>query len=65
MLYYTGDNTVFPSDADAIYASIKSTMKTRIDIRGNHHGHALRPDDPLAQEVAVSRAVEWLGSVVD
>ena len=57
MLYYTGDNTVFPSDAADIYANIKSTQKTRIDIRGNHHGHALKPGDPLAQDIAVSRAV--------
>jgi hypothetical protein len=63
MLYYTGDNTVFPSDAAAIYASIRSTTKTRVDVRGNHHGHSLKPGDPLAQDVAVSNAVEWLQSV--
>jgi hypothetical protein len=63
MLYYTGDNTVFPSDASAIYASINSTAKIRVDIRGNHHGHALKPGDPPAQDIAVSHAVEWLKSV--
>jgi hypothetical protein len=63
MLYYTGDNTVFPSDAAAIFATIKSTQKTRVDIRGNHHGHALKSGDPLGQDIGVARAVEWLGSV--
>jgi len=62
LLYYTGDNTVFPGDVAAIYESIGSSRKTRLDIRGNHHGHALRTGDPLGQEIAVSRAVEWLRS---
>lgn len=60
LLYYTGDNTVFPGDVAAIYDSIGSSRKTRIDIRGNHHGHALRPGDPMGQEIAVSGAAEWL-----
>ncbi len=60
MLYYTGDNTVFPSDAAAIFDSIRSTKKTRIDIRGNHHGHPLKTGEPLGQEIAVAAAVEWL-----
>jgi hypothetical protein len=62
LLYYTGDNTVFPGDVAAIYQSIGSSRKTRIDVRGNHHGHALRPGDPVGQGIAVSRAVEWLKS---
>jgi hypothetical protein len=63
MLYYTGDNTVFPSDAAAIFDSIRSTQKTRIDIRGNHHGHPLKTGEPLGQEIAVAAAVEWLEAV--
>lgn len=65
MLYYTGDNTVFPSDAASIYDSIKSTDKSRVDVRGNHHGHALKAGDPLGQDVAVSKAVEWLKSTLN
>lgn len=63
MLYYTGDNTVFPSDAAAIFDSIKSTNKTRMDIRGNHHGHPLKTGEPLGQEIAVAAAVKWLEAV--
>lgn len=62
MLYYTGDNTVFPSDADAIFTAIKSSDKNRRDVRGNHHGHALEADEPLGQDIAIGHAVEWIGS---
>lgn len=60
MLYYTGDNTVFPSDADAIFAMIKSSNKMRLNVRGNHHGHALKAGEPLGQDIAIGHAVEWL-----
>jgi hypothetical protein len=63
MLYYTGDNTVFPSDAEAIFATIGSSDKIRMNVRGNHHGHALKAGEPLGQDVAIGRAVEWMRSV--
>jgi hypothetical protein len=62
MLYYTGDNTVFPSDAAGIFDTINSADKIRVDVRGNHHGHALKAGEPLGQDVAIGRAVEWLKS---
>jgi hypothetical protein len=64
MLYYTGDNTVFPSDAAAIFDSIKTNDKIRVDVRGNHHGHALKAGEPLGQDIALGRAVEWMKSKV-
>ncbi|WP_233425777.1 alpha/beta hydrolase [Paraburkholderia kururiensis] len=60
MLYYTGDNTVFPSDASAIFATIAAVDKRRIDIQGNHHGHALRKDAPLPQVQAGTAVCDWL-----
>lgn len=60
MIYYTGDNTVFPSDAAALFDTIKTADKTRCDIRGNHHGHTLASSDPLGQDIAMSKVVEWL-----
>jgi pimeloyl-ACP methyl ester carboxylesterase len=60
MLYYTGDNTVFPDDARSIFAFIASRDKIRIDIRGNHHGHSLRAGEPIGQEIAGAHAIEWL-----
>jgi hypothetical protein len=63
MLYYTGDNTVFPSDADAIFVIIKSSDKIRFDVRGNHHGHALKTGEPLGQDIAIGHAVDWIKSI--
>jgi hypothetical protein len=62
MIYYTGDNTVFPTDADAIFASIGSQDKTRHDVRGNHHGHPLGEGEPIGQEVAGRLVAKWLDS---
>ena len=60
MLYYTGDNTVFPSDARGIFDAIGTRNKVRQDIRGNHHGHALAAGDPVGQDVAGATVTEWL-----
>jgi hypothetical protein len=60
MIEYTGDNSVFPSDADAIFASVGGGDKLRHRIRGNHHGQSLRLDEPSGQEIAGAIAVDWL-----
>jgi hypothetical protein len=60
LIEYTGDNTVFPTVADSIFASIGSADKTRRRIRGNHHGHALRAGEPSGQELAGATIVEWV-----
>ncbi|HKY92632.1 MAG TPA: hypothetical protein VJM11_16405 [Nevskiaceae bacterium] len=57
---YSGDNTVFPGDAEAIFATLSSTDKVRTRVRGNHHGQALAPDEPLGQDLAAAHIVEWL-----
>lgn len=38
MIQYTGDNSVFPTDADRIFDWIGGTEKTRIKLKGDHHG---------------------------
>ena len=60
MIYYTGDNTVFPSDAQLIFGRIGARDRERHDIKGNHHGHALAAGDPNGQELAGKFVVEWL-----
>lgn len=60
LLYYTGDNSVFPSDAAAIFQSINSRDKTRVDVRGNHHGQSLRVDEANGQEIAAGALVGWM-----
>lgn len=60
MIYYTGDNTVFPEDAAQIFGAIGSGDKERHDIRGNHHGQSLRLDEPDGQHFAAAKAIQWL-----
>lgn len=60
MIYYTGDNTVFPSDAGEIYGLIASSDKQRIDIKGNHHGHAIEAGAPPPQDTAGEALGSWL-----
>jgi pimeloyl-ACP methyl ester carboxylesterase len=60
IIYYTGDNTVFPSDVAAIVATIGTKDKIRHDIRGNHHGHALAAGDEIGQDKAGSVVSDWL-----
>jgi hypothetical protein len=57
---YTGDNSVFPGDIDAIHASIRTSDKIRHRVRGNHHGQSLRLDEPNGQEIAGEHVVAWL-----
>jgi len=60
MIEYTGDNSVFPGDLDAIFASLGSSAIRRQKIRGNHHGQSLALDEPSGQEQAGAVSVRWL-----
>ena len=60
IIQYTGDNSVFPSDIDGIFASIRSGDKLRHKIRGNHHGQSLRLDEPSGQLLAADICGAWL-----
>jgi len=61
MIEYTGDNSVFPADADTIYASIGSADKERNRVHGNHHGQPVRPGMPVGQLEAGRILRDWLG----
>jgi hypothetical protein len=59
MVDYTGDNLVFPADADALYTQIGTHRKRRVSIAGDHHGQPLGPGtDPRAELGRVLRG--WL-----
>jgi hypothetical protein len=60
MIEYTGDNTVFPSDCEAIFAAIGATDKIRHRVRGNHHGQSLVMGEPAGQEQAGALVAQWL-----
>ena len=60
MFEYTGDQAAFPSDMDAIYDGIGSTDKSRLKVRGNHHGMALTNEEESGQLIAGRHMQEWL-----
>jgi hypothetical protein len=60
MIEYTGDNSVFPKDADAIFASIGSTDKRRQRVHGNHHGRPIAKAAPNGQLIAGQTIRDWL-----
>jgi hypothetical protein len=60
MIEYTGDNSVFPADAELFYAAIGSVDKERHRVHGNHQGQAIRKDMPNGQLVAGELVRAWL-----
>lgn len=60
MIQYTGDNSVFPGEADFIFDALGSPDRTRIKIHGNHHGRPIDPEQPNGQIEAGRRIAEWL-----
>jgi hypothetical protein len=60
MVHYTGDQTLFPSDASAIFAAVGSPDKTIMAFRGDHHGRALTPGEPDGRELAGREIGTWL-----
>ena len=54
MVDYTGDNMVFPADAETLWRSIGSSDKRRVTIDGDHHGRPLRPGTDPRGEVGLA-----------
>lgn len=61
MIEYTGDNAVFPSDADQLYGYIGSADKLRRRVPGKHQGQPIREGMPNGQFEAGCVVREWLG----
>lgn len=57
---YTGDNAVFPGDAQAMYEALAATDKQRAKLRGDHQGMALAEGEPSGQSLAGSLIADWL-----
>ncbi|GJH14217.1 alpha/beta hydrolase [Caballeronia novacaledonica] len=60
LLEYTGDQCAYPEDFERIYSDIAAKDKSRVKVRGNHHGMALTRDDPSGREVAGQHIGTWL-----
>lgn len=60
MIEYTGDNSVFPADANRLFDMIGSDDKSRYRVHGNHHGRPVDPDRPNGQIEAGRLCTDWL-----
>ncbi len=63
MIEYTGDNCVFPPDAERIYDQLGSDRKVRHRVHGNHHGQAILKDRPNGQIEAGRLTRNWLSEL--
>nr|WP_321871844.1 alpha/beta hydrolase [Paraburkholderia tropica] len=62
LLEYTGDQCAFPEDLEVIFNGLGAHDKSRVRVRGNHHGMALQRDEPSGREVAGRHIVDWLNT---
>jgi pimeloyl-ACP methyl ester carboxylesterase len=60
LIEYTGDNCVFPSDVNGIFAGLRSHQKHHERVRGNHHGMPLADGEASGQVIAGQLIQEWL-----
>ena len=60
MVEYTGDNSVFPTEASTLFESLGSVSKERVRVHGNHHGRPIDPEQPNGQVIAGAAIAEWL-----
>lgn len=62
MIRYTGDNSVFDSEADALSGLLSKAAFTRLDLPGNHHGRSVAPGEPEGQGLAGEAVRDWLST---
>ena len=59
---YTADNTVYPSDLDAIQSTLATEELTRVDVDGDHYGlspdHGSRPGGPAVADLVADWVAE-------
>jgi hypothetical protein len=60
LVEYTGDVSTFPTVAKEIFATIRTSQKSHLRVRGDHHGRALSNDEELGRAIAGRKVGEWL-----
>lgn len=60
LIYYTADNSVFPSDIEAIRDSIASDDLTYEEVLGDHYGYEPGTQNRSAGAIALEAIVRWL-----
>lgn len=60
VLYYTGDNAIFPGDAHAAYAALAATDKQIGSAPGDHYGFGVGTQDRTGAPLALAQVIGWL-----
>jgi len=58
--YYTGDNAIFPGDAQAAFAALGSTDKQLVSAPGDHYGFGVGTQERRGAPIALGQVVDWL-----
>lgn len=57
---YTGDNSTYPAEVDAIYGWIGTSNKSRVKVAGDHHGRRIQSHDPNPRPIMGAAIGDWL-----
>jgi len=60
VIYYRGDNAIFPSDARAAYDAIAASDKTLASAPGDHYGFGVGTQERTGAPEALAQIVAWL-----
>ena len=59
LVQYTGDCSVFPSDVASALSALAATDVSHVQIRADHFGGALSPDEESGIPATVRELVQW------
>lgn len=57
---YSGDNAIFPADAQAAFDALGATDKQLVTVPGDHYGFAVGTQTRSGAPLAIERIVKWL-----
>ncbi|MBI1818414.1 MAG: alpha/beta hydrolase [Deltaproteobacteria bacterium] len=60
VIYYSGDNAIFPSDARAAYEALAATDKQLHAIPGDHYGFGVGTQERTGAPQALAKIVAWM-----
>lgn len=60
VVYYTGDNAIFPSDARAAYDALGANDKQLHAVKGDHYGFDVGTQNRAGAPLALTIITEWL-----
>ena len=62
VIYYTGDNAIFPSDAQTAFNALGAADKEILGVPGDHYGFGVGTQDRTGAPVAFGHVASWLRS---